>query len=87
MLYIVVFINRDIIDKVYIRNEGVINKKRNHKYIAFSEKYPDEKFVIWHKRDQGYELLASRVLKKVYKIRKEREGNDGRENKRISKVV
>lgn len=79
MLYVLAFINEELIDKIYIHNQGTINKRGRYKYTAFSEKYPDEKFVIWYKRDQGYELLASRVLKKVYKIRKERErGNDGR---------
>lgn len=87
MLYIVVFINKDLIDKVYIQNQGTINKRGQHKYIAFSKKYPDKKFSVWHERSEGYEILASRVLKKVYKIRKVREGDDGRENKRISKVV
>lgn len=87
MLYIVAFINKDLIDKVYIRNKGIIDKKGRYKYVAFSEKYPDKKFVIYHKRDEGYEILSSKVLKKLYEIRKEREGNDGRENKRISKMV
>jgi len=74
MLYLLAFINKDLIGKVCVHNQGVTNKKGQDKYIAFSEKYPDEKFVIWHERSEGYEILASRVLKKVYKIRKEREG-------------
>lgn len=57
MLSIGLFINGRIIDRINLVNQGKKNKKGETLYLL------NDKFKIWHKREDGARVLAEKSLK------------------------
>jgi len=56
MLSIGLFINGKIIDRINIVNKIKKNKKGETKYLI------DNKWIVWHKREDGARILSKKVL-------------------------
>jgi len=59
-----IFINKTIVDTVYMHNQGV---EKNGKFLYRVWKDSDKKNIkeVWHKREGGWEKLLSLSLKKL----------------------
>jgi len=59
-----IFINKTIVDTVYMHNQGV---EKRGKFLYKVWKDSDKKNIkeVWHKREDGWEKLLSLSLKKL----------------------
>lgn len=65
MLIIKAYINENLIDKILIYNTGSKNKKGEYIYHIGKCNDYDNFFKVAHKREDGWQKLAIKVLKKL----------------------
>lgn len=72
MLSAVVFINENIIDTVCMWNQCIENKKGQHQYKCWLKSNARGAVTVWHKREDGWEILLTKALKALSKSKLQR---------------
>jgi hypothetical protein len=65
MLTAVIFINENVIDTVCMWNQNIENKKGQHQYKCWLKGNEKRAVIVWHKREDGWEVLLTKALKSI----------------------